>query len=293
MSQGRGAAAAVLVGPQGGVSRRSAASRPTTTASTARFRARALPRVLRADRRAGRRSTACACANVFHAGDGNLHPLILFDANKPGDTERTDAFGDRILELCIEVGGTITGEHGVGVEKLDGDVRAVRAPPSSRASSAIKAAFDPHGLLNPGKAVPTLHRCAEFGRMHVHHGELRASGAAALLTRSIDERTADPSRPRPTPEAVAGVVDALTARLRRARGRRPRAIREQHGARRRAGRRGAARRRRVPAHATRRSRRSSGCATPRAFRSSRSASARRSKATSRRSTAASASTCRR
>ena len=104
---------------------RSDASRPTTTASTARFRARRC-RACCAQSPSGRTSTDCACANVFHAGDGNLHPLILFDANKPGETERTIAFGDRILELCIEVGGTVTGEHGVGVEKLATDVRAVQ-----------------------------------------------------------------------------------------------------------------------------------------------------------------------
>jgi len=112
------------------------------------------------------------CMNVFHAGDGNLHPLILFDANKPGDKEKTIEFGDRILDLCIEVGGTITGEHGVGIEKIRGmctqfaDAELVRF-------LGIKAAFDPEGLLNPGKGVPTLARCAEMGRMHVHDGQLR------------------------------------------------------------------------------------------------------------------------
>ena len=112
-----------------------------------------------------------ACANVFHAGDGNLHPLILFDANKPGESERTIAFGDRILELCIEVGGTITGEHGVGVEKLS--AMCVQFSAAELAHfHAIKYAFDPHGLLNPGKAVPTLARCGEFGRKHVHHGQV-------------------------------------------------------------------------------------------------------------------------
>jgi glycolate dehydrogenase FAD-linked subunit len=111
------------------------------------------------------------CMNVFHAGDGNLHPLILFDANRPGDTARTLAFGAKILELCIEAGGTITGEHGVGVEKL-GDMCVQFAPEELTRFHEIKRAFDPDNLLNPGKAVPTLHRCAEMGRMHVHHGEL-------------------------------------------------------------------------------------------------------------------------
>jgi glycolate oxidase len=109
---------------------------------------------------------------VFHAGDGNLHPLILFDANRPGEAERTIEFGDRILELCIEVGGTVTGEHGVGVEKLRGTCAQFRSEELER-FLGVKRAFDPQGLLNPGKAVPTLARCAEFGRMHVHHGELK------------------------------------------------------------------------------------------------------------------------
>jgi glycolate oxidase len=111
------------------------------------------------------------CMNVFHAGDGNLHPLILFDANCPGDAERTEAFGARILDLCIEVGGTITGEHGVGVEKLGG-MCAQFASAELEWFHAIKHAFDEAGLLNPGKAVPTLHRCAEMGRMVVHRGQL-------------------------------------------------------------------------------------------------------------------------
>jgi len=110
-------------------------------------------------------------ANVFHAGDGNLHPLILYDANRPGELERTEEFGGRILELCVEVGGTITGEHGVGMEKIN--QMCVQFPSAALTQfHAIKAAFDPLGLLNPGKAVPTLHRCAEFGRMHVHAGKL-------------------------------------------------------------------------------------------------------------------------
>src|SRR5580765_8372811 len=109
------------------------------------------------------------CANVFHAGDGNLHPLILYDANNPGETKRTEAFGAAILELCIAVGGTITGEHGVGVEKLP-QMCVQFAPGELERFLGIKAAFDPHLLLNPGKGVPTLSRCAEFGKMHVHRG---------------------------------------------------------------------------------------------------------------------------
>jgi glycolate oxidase len=110
------------------------------------------------------------CANVFHAGDGNLHPLILYDANEPGELQRTEAFGGEILELCLEVGGTITGEHGVGVEKID-QMCAQFGDAELATFHGIKRAFDEHGLLNPGKAVPTLHRCAEFGRMHVRGGK--------------------------------------------------------------------------------------------------------------------------
>jgi len=110
------------------------------------------------------------CANVFHAGDGNLHPLILYDANKPGELARTEAFGSEILELCLKVGGTITGEHGVGVEKINQMCIQFKTA-ELEAFHGIKHAFDEHGLLNPGKAVPTLHRCAEFGRMHVHSGQ--------------------------------------------------------------------------------------------------------------------------
>ena len=114
-------------------------------------------------------------ANVFHAGDGNLHPLILFDANQPGEVERTEEFGGRILEICIEVGGTVTGEHGVGVEKLN--QMCVQFPAHELEQfHAIKRAWDPLDLLNPGKAVPTLQRCAEFGAMHVHHGNLPFPG---------------------------------------------------------------------------------------------------------------------
>jgi len=112
------------------------------------------------------------CANVFHAGDGNLHPLILYDANVPGELERTEAFGAEILELSVKLGGTITGEHGVGFEKL-GAMCVQFNSEELAAFHRVKSAFDPQGLLNPDKAVPTLHRCAELGRMHVHQGELK------------------------------------------------------------------------------------------------------------------------
>ncbi len=112
-----------------------------------------------------------AVANVFHAGDGNLHPLILYDANAEGELDRAEAFGARILELCVSVGGTITGEHGVGIEKIDQMCVQFSALELERFHS-LKAAFDPDGRLNPGKAVPTLARCAELGGMHVHGGEL-------------------------------------------------------------------------------------------------------------------------
>ena len=115
--------------------------------------------------------TGLPVANVFHAGDGNLHPLILYDANKPGDLERAEYFGGKILELCIAVGGTITGEHGVGIEKINQMCIQFTAPELSQ-FHALKHAFDPYGLLNPGKAIPTLQRCAEYGAMHVHNGKL-------------------------------------------------------------------------------------------------------------------------
>ena len=108
---------------------------------------------------------------MFHAGDGNLHPLIMYDANVADEIERAEAFGAAILELCIEVGGTITGEHGVGVEKLPQMCVQFR-PAELERFLGVKAAFDAHSLLNPGKGVPTLSRCAEFGKMHVHHGQL-------------------------------------------------------------------------------------------------------------------------
>jgi glycolate oxidase len=111
------------------------------------------------------------CANVFHAGDGNLHPLILFNANIPDEFERAEAFGAEILALCVAVGGTITGEHGVGIEKND-SMCVQFAPSELEAFFSVKRAFDPAGLLNPDKAIPTLNRCAEFGKMRVSGGAL-------------------------------------------------------------------------------------------------------------------------
>jgi len=111
------------------------------------------------------------CPNVFHAGDGNLHPLILFDANKPDELHRTELFAAEVLEKCVEVGGTITGEHGVGIEKINQMCVQFR-PAELELFHAVKRAFDPRELLNPGKAVPTLARCAEYGRMRVHGGKL-------------------------------------------------------------------------------------------------------------------------
>ncbi len=110
-------------------------------------------------------------ANVFHAGDGNLHPLILFDANNPGETERAEAFGADILRLCVEVGGVLTGEHGVGVEKRD-LMATMFTEGDLNQQQRLKCAFDPKSLLNPGKVFPVLHRCAELGRMHVHRGQV-------------------------------------------------------------------------------------------------------------------------
>ena len=110
-------------------------------------------------------------ANVFHAGDGNLHPLILYDANKPGELEKTEDFGAEILKLCVEVGGVLTGEHGVGVEKRD-LMPAMFTEIDLDQQQRLKCAFDADGLLNPGKVFPKLHRCAELGRLHVHAGKL-------------------------------------------------------------------------------------------------------------------------
>lgn len=111
------------------------------------------------------------CANVFHAGDGNLHPLILFDANDPDSVQRAEDFGAEILELCIKVGGTVTGEHGVGLEKIN-QMCSQFTREELDAFTALKKAFDPDMLLNPTKQIPTLNRCAEYGRMHVHGGQI-------------------------------------------------------------------------------------------------------------------------
>ena len=112
------------------------------------------------------------CANVFHAGDGNLHPLIMYDAAQPGEWARAEAFGAEILELSVRLGGSITGEHGVGIEKINQMCSQFKSKELA-AFHRLKAAFDENGLLNPGKAVPSLHRCAEYGRMHVHRDELK------------------------------------------------------------------------------------------------------------------------
>jgi glycolate oxidase len=110
-------------------------------------------------------------ANVFHAGDGNLHPLILYDANVPGELERTEQFGAEILKLCVEVGGVLSGEHGIGVEKRD-LMPVMFSELDLNQQQRVKCAFDAKGLLNPGKVFPQLHRCAELGRLHVHAGKM-------------------------------------------------------------------------------------------------------------------------
>jgi glycolate oxidase len=129
-----------------------------------------LPRVLtRMQELSGR--YGLRVANVFHAGDGNLHPLILYDANKPGELERAEEFGADILRFCVEVGGVLTGEHGVGVEKRDLMPTMFNETDLAH-QQRVKCAFDPDGLLNPGKVFPQLHRCAELGRLHIHRGQM-------------------------------------------------------------------------------------------------------------------------
>ena len=131
---------------------------------------RELPRVL-ARTEALSQEYGLRVVNVFHAGDGNLHPLILYDANVAGQLEQVEALGAKLLELCVDAGGTITGEHGVGVEKIDQMCTQFESAEITQ-FHAVKAAFDEHNLLNPGKAIPTLRRCAELGGMHVHGGRL-------------------------------------------------------------------------------------------------------------------------
>ncbi len=162
-------AAEVLVGAQSGVPRR----RPHPARLLLHGRHHPEEETGRSagrDRRAVEAVRTRPVPNVFHAGDGNLHPLIMFDANEGDQVQRAEAFGSRILELCIEAGGTITGEHGVGIEKIN-QMCVQFGPGELSAFLAVKHALDPHALLNPGKAVPTLHRCAEFGSMHVHRGQ--------------------------------------------------------------------------------------------------------------------------
>ena len=129
-----------------------------------------LPRVLKKMSELSR-EYGLRVANVFHAGDGNLHPLILYDANVPGELEKVEEFGAEILKLCVEVGGVLTGEHGVGVEKRD-LMGEMFSEADLKQQQRVKCAFDPDALLNPGKVFPVLHRCAELGRMHVHRGQL-------------------------------------------------------------------------------------------------------------------------
>jgi glycolate oxidase len=129
-----------------------------------------LPRVLAGMRELSEKYEL-GVANVFHAGDGNLHPLILYDANRPGELEKAEQFGADILRLCVAVGGVLTGEHGVGVEKRD-LMPEMFSEEDMNQQIRVKCAFDPEHLLNPGKMFPTLHRCAELGRIHVRGGEL-------------------------------------------------------------------------------------------------------------------------
>ena len=151
-------------------SRRLDASRRIITAWMAPSRARNSPRCSPGCE-SYRTNIGLRVANVFHAGDGNLHPLILYDANAPGELDRTERFGADILKLCVEVGGVLTGEHEVGVEKRD-LMPVMFSEADLDHQQRLKCAFDPKGLLNPGKVFPKLHRCAELGRMHVHAGRL-------------------------------------------------------------------------------------------------------------------------
>jgi glycolate oxidase len=131
---------------------------------------KALPQVLRGMEELSQKH-GLRVANVFHAGDGNLHPLILFDANQDNQFDRAEAFGADILRLCVKVGGVLTGEHGVGIEKRD-LMPEMFSEDDLAQQQRVKCAFDDKGLLNPGKVFPVLHRCAELGRMHVSKGDL-------------------------------------------------------------------------------------------------------------------------
>jgi glycolate oxidase len=141
-----------------------------------------LPEVLRGMSELSRLKYGLRVANVFHAGDGNLHPLILFDANNPDELERAEQFGADILRLCVKVGGVLTGEHGVGIEKRD-LMPEMFSETDLNQQMRVKCAFDDKGLLNPGKVFPTLHRCAELGRMHV-----RGGNCPSQIFRDSDER---------------------------------------------------------------------------------------------------------
>jgi hypothetical protein len=160
---------------------------------------------------------ALRCANVFHAGDGNLHPLIMYDANQPGELERATPFGAEILELSVRFGGTITGEHGVGIEKID-------SWPSSSAGRnrrfhRLKAAFDEHGLLNPGKGVPTLARCREYTLARV--GGAKTSPRNSVMEGLIDDwtaRIADAARPAVAWRFVAAAASSFMVARSRASG---------------------------------------------------------------------------
>ena len=164
-------------------------------------RRRRLPEVLQ---RIGALSQefALPIANVFHAGDGNLHPLIMFDAGKPDELERAEHCGNRILELCVAVGGTVTGEHGVGVEKL-GPMCIQFGSAELQMFHAVKRAFDPLTLLNPGKAVPTLARCADYGALRVQGGQLPFAHLPRFLTRrnATQPPSSQPASRRQRPRA--------------------------------------------------------------------------------------------
>ena len=163
------------------------------------------------------------CGNVFHAGDGNLHPLILFDANDPDQLHRAELFGAEILETSVAMGGTVTGEHGVGVEKLKS--MCVQFAPAEREQMlAVKRAFDPAGLLNPGKVIPTLQRCAEYGKHARQARPAAVSRAAAVLSgrspdrrcRGLVERVRDAQRRRPRRCCIAAAAPRTSTARRRA-----------------------------------------------------------------------------